>query len=714
MSYEMDINIDKIMASSRGDAIIIIDNMGKIVFWNEAAARMLLYTAQEALKNDLYELIVPMRYKAQYKQAFQYVTSAGIEAAVYKKLELSAIRQDQTEFAGELSFFSAKIEDKECTICLLRDISSLKRGEQALQCAKEQLENRVAELTQELETVHQKLAAVQQEVIYANRKLDGIIREKEQEIEVRHRVEQDLLIKTEELERFFWLTGDLLCFVDKQGCFIRVNRVFELTLGYAAAELMDRPFLDFVHPDDRLSTKNAFADVLDGRVASSFCNRYQCKKGNYRWFEWTSLIDTATGVVYATARDITDRKKAEDELRKKNQEIILARRKAEKSWRYLNNALQNIDAVIWQLDKNGVFTLYEGQGLKKLNRKPGQNVGLSIFKLYKDYPKILRAMERSLQGHPTQTEIEYQNLICSIICTTLFDAAGNVDGVVGIMIDRTKQRDWERRLQLIQENHRRSVDINEILTRTHSKKEQNRRLSNYGIDCGKPIICHLISVTRNKKSGNLPNSKEDVMEWLVNNGYIWSWYSSHGVGVLIQNHAAVLENEDGQKAQAQALRVALHKQFPEILIRIGIASTETGILNLPSLYYKAYAALLLSMDDKEESRVFHYKESGIYQIFPLMLEYMEVDEFIQQFLGGLIQYETEKSGDLLATLGAILASANLKTVALELHVHHNTILWRKNKIEEILGYTLDDANRRIHLAAAIKLRKIREVMQKEI
>ncbi|WP_371363921.1 hypothetical protein SRRS_48120 [Sporomusa rhizae] len=704
-------NRDEIVVSSLRDAFIIIDNTGKIVFWNEAATRILIYTAEEALGTELCELIAPKHHKDQYKQVFRVFQSTGEVGEINHKIELQAIRKDQVEIAVELSVFSVKTVDKECTVCILRDLSGREWDEQVLRRANEQLEAGTAELTETMYALNRKLVAVQEEVVAVKQKLIQTMREKEQEIEVRRQAEHARMRKTEEMERFFLLNRDLLCFVDMQGSFIRVNKAFALTLGYSTEEITGQPFLYFVHPDDITSTKDAFTGVLRGQVINGFCNRYRCKQGNYRWFEWTTLIDEITGIVYGTARDITARKKAEEVLQRKNKKVVVARRKAEEGWHHLNNVLQNVDAVIWQLNKNGVFTLYEGQMLKKMARKPGHSVGISIFKLCKEYPDIIKTVKRSLQGKSSKIETQYKNMIISMICTPLIDLDGNINGVVGITIDITKHCDLERRVKFIQENYRRSADFNDILTGRGSVEEQNRRLGNYGIDVIKPVTCYLLTVSpKSMAIEDVPFSKEDIMEWLVEEGYIWNWYTHHGIGMLMQPRIGVSRDEYDERCGANALKENLEKHFPEIMVKIGVATTGSGTLNLSQLYYKAYAALLLTLD-KEGSAVCCYSDSGIYQVLPFVMENMDIDDFVNRILGGIIEYEKNKGGDLFATLGAILTYPNLKTVAIELQVHHNTVLWRKNKIETILGYTLDDANQRINLAVAIKLQKIRKFMQ---
>jgi PAS domain S-box-containing protein len=113
--------------------------------------------------------------------------------------------------------------------------------------------------------------------------------------------------------RFFELSLDLLCVLDFRGYFTLLNGAWESTLGIPRAELMSRPFIEFVHPDDRERTLNQNQDVRSGGQARLFENRYVCRDGSYRWLLWNSTRDEARGVIYGVARDITERKRAEEE-----------------------------------------------------------------------------------------------------------------------------------------------------------------------------------------------------------------------------------------------------------------------------------------------------------------------------------------------------------------------------------------------------------------
>lgn len=125
--------------------------------------------------------------------------------------------------------------------------------------------------------------------------------------------EEVLRQKTEELDQYFTHTLDLLCIADSNGYFRRLNKAWESTLGYSLQDLEGKPFLDFVHPEDLNATLGAMADLSKGIEVLSFTNRYRHKDGTFRFIEWRSF--PAGNLIYASARDITESKQAQDRLR---------------------------------------------------------------------------------------------------------------------------------------------------------------------------------------------------------------------------------------------------------------------------------------------------------------------------------------------------------------------------------------------------------------
>ena len=115
----------------------------------------------------------------------------------------------------------------------------------------------------------------------------------------------------DELKRFFNLVPDMVCVASTEGYFLKINPMWEATLGYSEQEILSTPFLDFIHPDDRDATMSEVARQIGGGATMHFVNRYHCKDGRYKWLEWMATPSPDKKQLFAAARDITMRKQAE-------------------------------------------------------------------------------------------------------------------------------------------------------------------------------------------------------------------------------------------------------------------------------------------------------------------------------------------------------------------------------------------------------------------
>jgi PAS domain S-box-containing protein len=135
----------------------------------------------------------------------------------------------------------------------------------------------------------------------------------------RRAAEGDLRRKTEELDRFFSMSLDLLCIADTKGFFLRLNPAWEKTLGLGLAELMSKPFLELVHPEDVAATQQVIRNLSEGGRIVDFTNRYRRKDGVYRQMMWSAAA--AGGLIYAAARDVTERIEAEAAIQEREREL---------------------------------------------------------------------------------------------------------------------------------------------------------------------------------------------------------------------------------------------------------------------------------------------------------------------------------------------------------------------------------------------------------
>jgi PAS domain S-box-containing protein len=139
-----------------------------------------------------------------------------------------------------------------------------------------------------------------------------------------------------ENDRIFNYSIGLNAVANFDGYFIRLNPAWEKLLGWTVRELTSKKFSEFIHPEDIQKTYDVFQYILEGNQLFTFENRYLCKNGTYKWLLWTSSPDIKRGIVYASAVDITDRKKFEDDLILSKKDLEVAALELEEQNRQLD------------------------------------------------------------------------------------------------------------------------------------------------------------------------------------------------------------------------------------------------------------------------------------------------------------------------------------------------------------------------------------------
>lgn len=298
--------------------------------------------------------------------------------------------------------------------------------------------------------------SVQEEAVFVNRKeIMGIIRSLEELPATQFPAANSLpSVKTllaltneqtsQDFVRFFDLSLDLFCIANLDGYFLRVNPNFSKVLGFADAELLSQPFLDFVHPDDRAATLEQIERLKDALPIIHFRNRYRDVLDQYHVFEWTAKA--VDGLVYAVARDFSDRIELEDE--------ILSRKQRERA------ILDNTPAMIYVKGVDHRYQFVNRQYSQLLQLNPEQVIGqtdhdlrapsVAARVLADDCEVISRrdtvTVEESVpqpDGLHTFVSVKFP----------LFDAHGEVSAVAGIstdISDRLRAREAEQELQLAQ------------------------------------------------------------------------------------------------------------------------------------------------------------------------------------------------------------------------------------------------------------------------
>jgi len=194
--------------------------------------------------------------------------------------------------------------------------------------------------------------------------------------------EEALRRKSDELDRYFTTSLDLLCIADTKCRFLRLNNEWEKVLGYDISELLGHAYLHFVHPDDLAATIEATASLLAGEPVRNFLNRFRCKSGEYRWIEWRSGYDN--GRIFAAARDVTDRVVIEHELRREKN---------------LNDAIfHSIPGMIYLYDENGILVKWNKRHELMTGYGPDELGRMHFLDWYKDDPTSLNAVMKGIRS----------------------------------------------------------------------------------------------------------------------------------------------------------------------------------------------------------------------------------------------------------------------------------------------------------------------------
>lgn len=242
---------------SAQESIVIVNEQGRITDWNPAAQRNFQYTQDEAIGEQLHQLLAPSHYQTDAVRGFANFQKTGKGPLIGIINEVTAIRKDGSEFPVELSVTAFKVKGGWQAVGVMRDITARKK------------------------------------------------------------LEQD----REQYLKFFKLSINPMCIADPYGCFTQANPAFVKLTGYSESELIAKPFLDFVLPEDRQRTADEMKLQVETRPTLYFENRYLCKDGSMIDLSWTAYYDKSDGITYATAIDTTERKRTEKSLRKLSQAV---------------------------------------------------------------------------------------------------------------------------------------------------------------------------------------------------------------------------------------------------------------------------------------------------------------------------------------------------------------------------------------------------------
>ena len=256
--------------------------------------------------------------------------------------------------------------------------------------------------------------------------LEGFI----SDITLRKTAEEELKRVSDENHRVFTHSLNLNAIANFDGYFIKLNPAWTNTLGWSLEDLQKNKFITFVHPDDVAKTEEVFRNILHGHDGATGIleNRYRDIHGGYRWLLWSSSQDQNQKLVYASAIDITDRKKYEEELLLSKRSLETTALELEDQNRRLDefahiishnlrSPIGNIKALIGLLNENSPVSEYQliFEKLKNVssNLSETMNELMETLKVKKSteierteirFKEILDKVIQSLEGEMIQCE----------------------------------------------------------------------------------------------------------------------------------------------------------------------------------------------------------------------------------------------------------------------------------------------------------------------
>lgn len=200
--------------------------------------------------------------------------------------------------------------------------------------------------------------------------------------------------RLKEVDDFFGLSLDILCIAKLDGYFVRINPAAISLLGHPEQDLLSRPFMEFVHPDDRAATEAEMIKLSQGERVAHCENRYRCSDGSWKWISWHAAPRLEGGLIYAVGRDITEKKRVEASLHESQEalcqlnsrlEQMVAERtiglqESEERFRLLVEGVN--DYAIFMLDVDGRIASWNAGAERIKGYKASEIIGKHISVFY--------------------------------------------------------------------------------------------------------------------------------------------------------------------------------------------------------------------------------------------------------------------------------------------------------------------------------------------
>ncbi len=380
------------------EAIITVDEDGRVVEYNPAAQETFGYAQDEAIGRRVGDLIIPASLRPRHEQGFERFLETGEKRIIGKRLELTAMRKGGLEFPIELSITSVVIGERRYFTALIRDITKRRQIEDEARRARIELERRVEERTKGLRD----------------------------EIEERKRVEEDLRKLTRAVEQ----SGSAVVITDLEGGIEFVNPKFSEMTGYPADEVLgSNPRIVKSGEMNEEVYGTLWRAITSGKEwRGELCNKR--KDGSLYWV--TAAISPVKGPGGSTTHyvaieeDITDRKKAAEELLKAKEGAEIANRAKTEFLANMSHELRTpLNSIIGfaQIISNETFGPVKHDQYKDYANDIS-NSGMHLLELINDILDVSRIETDSFSLQEQDIDVVELMRTCARLIRERADAAG--------------------------------------------------------------------------------------------------------------------------------------------------------------------------------------------------------------------------------------------------------------------------------------------------
>ena len=312
---------------------------------------------------------------------------------------------------------------------------------------------------------------------------------------------------------------DRIFMIDREGIILSVNHVGP---GMDKEQVIGSNSYAFLPPEEQEKSRQGIEQVFTTGQANRFEIRFVTPQGDVEYYD--NLIspiwqgDKIERVIIS-ARDITQSKLQASHIEHQRE--------------LLQSVVTSTPIIIWSTDQNGIFTLSEGEGLKALGIKPGEVVGKSLFRVYKNFPDIVTAAKKVLTGVAVSAQHTVGQRGYQVYYTPLLDHEGKTKGMIGVATDIT---------ELIQAEQNIKESEQELSTILHNMQDTFYRTNSKGLLVRiSDSVIRLLGYTPEELLGT------PIVDLYLNAAGRDQFLSAlHDAGGEIENYEAQLRNKQGE------------------------------------------------------------------------------------------------------------------------------------------------------------------------